>query len=73
MSDYNGWKNRETWLINVWFNPESPDDIDAIEEQFNQDFDSLPDYMKDFIDSSAIDWDELREAVTAEEEEEASC
>lgn len=68
MSNYNGWKNRETWLINVWFNPEKESDIDAIREQFETDFDVLPDYMRDFIDYNAIDWDELRESVAEEEE-----
>lgn len=69
MSDYNGWTNRETWLINVWFNPESPDDIDAIQEQFEADYDALPDYMRDFVDISAINWYELREYVTDDDDE----
>ncbi len=64
---YNGWANRETWLINVWFNPESPDDIDAIKEQVEEDYDELPDYIKDFVDINAIDWDELREAFEDED------
>ena len=29
---YNGWLNRETWLVNVWYNPETKSDIDYIEE-----------------------------------------
>lgn len=68
--NYNGWKNRETWLINVWFNPESPDDIDFIKDTVESDFDALPDYMRDFIDLNAIDWNELRDAVTQEDEDE---
>ncbi len=27
---YNGWTNRETWLVNLWFNPESIEDLDII-------------------------------------------
>ena len=24
MADYNGWKNKETWLVNVWYMDEMP-------------------------------------------------
>ncbi len=33
---YNGWTNRETWLINVWFNPESSADVDAAKETLEE-------------------------------------
>ena len=69
MSDYNGWTNRETWLVNVWFNPESADDLDWIKEQIESDYDSLPDYMRDFCDIGCINWDELRSHFEEEEEE----
>jgi hypothetical protein len=25
MSDYNGWKNKETWLVNVWYMDSMPE------------------------------------------------
>lgn len=56
---YNGWANRETWLINVWFNPESRADVEMAKEQLESDIDQLPAYLKDFIDDGVIDWDEL--------------
>lgn len=59
MTTYNGWTNRETWLINVWFNPESKADVEFAREQLESDVSSLPAYLKDFIDDSVIDWDEL--------------
>ena len=61
MSKNNGWANRETWLINVWFNPESKADVEYAREQLEADIDQLPDYLKDFINDSAIDWEELLE------------
>lgn len=60
MTTYNGWTNRETWLVNVWFNPESADDVDMAKEQIEEDVDALPDYLKDFVDIQCINWDELR-------------
>ena len=66
---YNGWTNRETWLINVWFNPESKAGVEFAREQLESDIDQLPDYLKDFINDSAIDWDELLEHFDDESEE----
>lgn len=66
---YNGWANRETWLINVWFNPESKADIEMAREQLESDIDQLPDYLKDFINDDIIDWDELLEHFDDESEE----
>lgn len=66
---YNGWANRETWLINVWFNPESKEDVHSAQAYFEECYDQLPDFMKDFVDYSAINWDELLEHFEDEEDE----
>jgi hypothetical protein len=66
---YNGWTNRETWLINVWFDPVSPADVQMAREQLESDIDTLPEYLKDFINDGLINWDEL-EAHYEEAEEE---
>lgn len=68
MTKYNGWANRETWLINVWFNPESKADVDMIREQLESDIDQLPAYLKDFINDGVIDWEELLEHFDDESE-----
>ena len=67
---YNGWTNRETWLVNVWFEPQSASDVDYAQETIEAAHDAMPDFMRDFCDIGAINWDELREHFEEEEEEE---
>ncbi|OAM52934.1 hypothetical protein A7981_05735 [Methylovorus sp. MM2] len=71
---YNGWTNRETWLINVWFAPESKADVQNAREQIESDIEGIPQYLQDFVNDSAINWDELEahfedDAEESEEEE----
>ena len=70
MSDntYNGWTNRATWLVNVWFNPENLDDVQSARAVIEEAEDAMPDYMRDFLCTSEINWDEL-EAHFEETEE----
>lgn len=67
--DYNGWSNRATWLVNMWFSPESEADLERIKQQLEDQYDELPDVMKDFCTIDQIDWDELRDTIDAEEDE----
>ena len=67
---HNGWTNRETWLVNVWFSPETKSDIDFARESIEQDINNLPDYLKDFIDVNSIDWVQLYEHVQDEQDDE---
>ncbi len=69
MSNYNGWTNRETWLIYSWFIPGTAEDIESIREQVEKDWESLPDYIRDFCDINSIDWDDLLEAVQSGDDE----
>jgi len=66
MNGYNGWTNRETWLVNLWYNPETKSDIDYIEETLESDLieklGSGSNIYMDFINFNLINWDELREA-----------
>lgn len=72
MSDdtYNGWTNRETWLVNLWFGGhwESHDDVEStreyIEGQVNEEL-NLPDWLKDFISIDSVNWHELKTALAA--------
>ena len=67
---YNGWSNRETWLVNVWFNPESKEDVQSAKEYIEGQYDEIPDGpLKDMINLSGIDWDELESAFSDDDEE----
>ena len=62
MSEYNGWTNRATWLVNVWYNPESKEELDSIKDDLMEELISIPDgVLKDMIDLSDINWKELAE------------
>lgn len=64
MTSYNGWRNRETWLVNVWYNPETTADVDYLEETLQDELDSMPNgCLKDLCGLSEVDWNELRESV----------
>lgn len=61
--EYNGWTNRETWLINVWFNPECVDDVRSIRDLVDIEYHKLNGFMKDLCNVEEINWDELEEAM----------
>ena len=71
MEKYNGWTNRETWLVNLWFDPVSKSDIDYLEETIESDFYELigtsASIYVDMIDFNVINWDELRDYYEDEE------
>jgi hypothetical protein len=64
---YNGWTNRETWLVAVWFNPETTDDIEAIKDQIEAVEDSISGqfggFFSDLLGSHNINWEELADHV----------
>ena len=68
---YNGWTNRETWLVNVWFNPESKSDLDWARDYIDEEWDKLPGILKDMCNIQAIDWDELYSEFKNESEDES--
>ena len=69
---YNGWTNRETWLVNVWFGCGwlESDDVQSTREFMEEEIDQLESWpwIKDFIDLDAINWDELEEHARELEE-----
>jgi len=70
MNGYNGWPNRETWLVNLWFNPERKSDIEMIREHLENEYDTFKGFWCDMIDFNAIDWQRLEASQEDDEEEE---
>ena len=66
---YNGWTNRETWLVNLWFNPESREDVEAARYTLEEAVDNLPDFLRDFVSVDLVNWEELESHFEEEEEE----
>lgn len=52
---YNGWTNRATWLVNVWGNPESRDDVQSLRTMLEEQYDAMENgILKDMLDMSDI-------------------
>lgn len=68
-NDYNWWTNRETWLVNLHFNPETKADVEWAKECLEEQYESLSPLMQDFVNLNGINWEELKEHMEDEEEE----
>ena len=67
---YNGWTNRETWLVNLWFGDswECEADVQSSREWIEEKIYGLETWVQDFIDLDAINWSELEEHARELEE-----
>jgi len=74
-TDYNGWTNRETWLINLHFEPRGKADLDFIKETLEQEVEAIQEsiaygnFFSDFINLGQINWYELEQHVEENYEE----
>lgn len=67
---YNGWSNRETWLVNVWFNPESAGDVQLARSMIEEQYDAMENgVLKDMLSIGSIDWNELESCFDDEDNE----
>lgn len=80
---YNGWSNKETWLVNLWFGDYFSDlanegyDIDAdhmqmcVEQHLDEVMSSQSGLIADFVNDamSSVNWRELADHHRVEEEE----
>ncbi len=66
----NGWKNRETWLVNIWFGDYwammqedgvriTPEFIQEEVEAYVEEQIGAHGFIMDMLDMRAIDWDAL--------------
>jgi hypothetical protein len=70
---YNGWTNRETWLVNLHFNPESKEDLERIKEEIDELEESIQNmFLRDYVDFSKIDWYDLEKSMPEETDVEVS-
>lgn len=67
---YNGWTNHATWLVNVWFNPESKSDVEMAKACIEEAEEELPDFLRDFLCTNEINWEELESHFDEEDEDE---
>lgn len=68
---YNGWTNRETWLVNVWFNPETKADVQNAREMLEDEYSNMRDGpLKDMLCLDSVNWQELEDDMEEEEQEE---
>tara|TARA_R100000908_G_scaffold40482_1_gene18778 strand:+ start:418 stop:654 length:237 start_codon:yes stop_codon:yes gene_type:complete len=74
-TDYNGWTNRETWLINLHYEPKNEQTLDWIKDELEIILERIGDlpygrFFNDFIDLDKINWYELKNHVRENYEEE---
>lgn len=63
---YNGWTNRETWVVNIWFEPQNVEDVEYAKEFLEDAYENIPDCLRDMCYLDCVNWEELRAHVAEE-------
>lgn len=78
---YNGWTNRETWLVTLWFGDmfasmqEDGEELDAdrleaiVLDYLDDTLGAEHGFVRDMLDVKSIDWDELASHYAPEADE----
>ena len=76
MTDYNGWTNRETWLVVAYFSDiiTKPHGWDFIKESIEEEWNKITKegyglFFNDFINFNLINWEQIKNSAYGEEEE----
>ena len=67
MSEYNGWKNRQTWAASLYCY--SREDVEWLREELEATAAELPPYISEFLQIDEIDWEELLQHYEDNEDE----
>ena len=68
---YNGWTNRATWLVYIWGSPESKEDVEYLKDMLEEQYNEMPNgILKDMIDLTEINWEEIMEYIDDEVDDE---
>ncbi|MEH6637106.1 MAG: hypothetical protein V7700_16420 [Halioglobus sp.] len=65
MNTYNGWTNRETWLVNIWFMDSfdgervSAESLRDRVDEYVEEIVPSASFVTDMLDLGLIDWTEL--------------
>jgi hypothetical protein len=76
---YNGWSNRETWVVRMWFGDDwtRKSDVDDtmayIEEELDRVSKDMPGWMTDLLsldwDVREVDVDELKDSIESDDDD----
>ena len=62
---YNGWTNHSTWLVNVYYEPQTISDLEFARHDLEEKLEAMDNgILKDMIFLDEIDWHSLKEPVS---------
>jgi hypothetical protein len=65
-NNYNWRANRATRLVGMRYNPETLEDVEFAKQDIEDKYEEMDWFMKDLIDISQIDWEEIEENIRKE-------